>query len=112
EKQELVHELIRWAREKFRLDLEFDKVYRYVVFSKRKKNYFGVTDRGVVDVKGLTGKKRNIPVFIKEAFDDMLKQLAEVKSAEELETVKKNIRQVIATWYSRLKNRTFEIDQL
>ncbi|BAJ51363.1 DNA polymerase I [Candidatus Caldarchaeum subterraneum] len=112
EKQELVHELIRWAREKFRLDLEFDKVYRYVVFSKRKKNYLGVTDRGVVDVKGLTGKKRNIPVFIKEAFDDMLKQLAEVKSAEELETVKKNIRQVIATWYSRLKNRTFEIDQL
>ncbi|MCS7110410.1 MAG: DNA-directed DNA polymerase I [Candidatus Caldarchaeum sp.] len=112
EKPEHVKEIIRWAGEKFRLDLEFDKIYRYVVFSRRKKNYLGVTDRGVVDVKGLTGKKRNIPVFIKEAFDDMLRQLAEVKSAEELESVKKNIRQVISTWYSRLKNRTFEIDQL
>ncbi|MDW8063752.1 MAG: DNA polymerase domain-containing protein, partial [Candidatus Caldarchaeum sp.] len=112
EKPEHVKEIIRWASEKFRLDLEFDKIYRYVVFSRRKKNYLGVTDRGVVDVKGLTGKKRNIPVFIKEAFDDMLRQLAEVKSAEELDAVKKNIRQVISTWYSRLKNRTFEIDQL
>ncbi|MEM1947980.1 MAG: DNA-directed DNA polymerase I [Candidatus Caldarchaeum sp.] len=109
---EQVNEIIRWASEKFRLDLEFDKVYRYVVFSRRKKNYLGVTERGIVDVKGLTGKKRNIPVFIKEAFDDMLKQLSEVKSEQELEKVKTNIRQVIATWYSRLKNRTFEIDQL
>ncbi|MEM2237579.1 MAG: DNA-directed DNA polymerase I [Candidatus Caldarchaeum sp.] len=107
-----VNELIRWAREKFRLELEFDKVYRYVVFSRRKKNYLGVTDRGIVDVKGLTGKKRNIPVFIKEAFDEMLRQLAEVKTAEDLERVKKNIREVIAAWYSKLKNRTFEIDQL
>ncbi|MEM4304336.1 MAG: DNA-directed DNA polymerase I, partial [Candidatus Caldarchaeum sp.] len=107
-----VNELIRWAGEKFRLELEFDKVYRYVVFSRRKKNYLGVTDRGIVDVKGLTGKKRNIPVFIKEAFDDMLRQLAEVKTAEDLERVKKNIREVIAAWYSKLKNRTFEIDQL
>lgn len=112
EKPEQVSEIIRWASEKFRLDLEFDKVYRYVVFSRRKKNYLGVTDRGIVDVKGLTGKKRNIPVFIKEAFDDMLKQLSEVRSEQELEKVKGNIRQVIASWYSRLKNRTFEIDQL
>ncbi len=109
---EQVNELIRWAAEKFKLELEFDKVYRYVVFSRRKKNYLGVTDRGFVDVKGLTGKKRNIPVFIKEAFDDMLRQLAEVKTAEDLERVKKNIREVIAAWYSKLKNRTFEIDQL
>ncbi|MDW8083579.1 MAG: DNA-directed DNA polymerase I [Candidatus Caldarchaeum sp.] len=112
ENPELVTEIIRWAAEKFRLDLEFDKVYRYVVFSRRKKNYLGVTERGIVDVKGLTGKKRNIPVFIKDAFEDMLRQLAEVKTADELERVKKNIRQVISSWYSKLKNRTFEIDQL
>ncbi|MEM2044506.1 MAG: DNA polymerase domain-containing protein, partial [Candidatus Caldarchaeum sp.] len=45
-------------------------------------------------------------------FDDMLRQLAEVKTEEDLERVKRRIREVIATWYSRLKNRTFEIDQL
>lgn len=109
---EQVSQLIKWAAEKFRLSLEFDKVYRYVVFSRRKKNYLGVTDRGVVDVKGLTGKKRNIPVFIKDAFDDMLRQLAEVRTEEDLERVKKSIREVIAAWYSRLKNRTFDIEKL
>jgi DNA polymerase I len=107
-----VRELIKWAKEVFRLELELDKLYRYVVFSRRKKNYLGVTDKGVVDVKGLTAKKRNIPVFIKEAFDDVLRQLAEVKTAEDLEKVKRNIRETIASWYSKLKNRTFEIDQL
>jgi DNA polymerase I len=107
-----VRELIKWAKEVFRLELELDKFYRYVVFSRRKKNYLGVTDKGVVDVKGLTAKKRNIPVFIKEAFDDVLRQLAEVKTAEDLEKVKRNIRETIASWYSKLKNRTFEIDQL
>jgi DNA polymerase I len=107
-----VREIIKWAKEVFRLELELDKFYRYVVFSRRKKNYLGVTDKGVVDVKGLTAKKRNIPVFIKEAFDDVLRQLAEVKTAEELEKVKRNIRETIALWYSKLKNRTFEIDQL
>ncbi len=110
--QEQINELIRWAADKFKLLLEFDKVYRYVVFSKRKKNYLGVTDNGIVDVKGLTGKKRNIPIFIKDAFDEMLRRLAEVKTADDLERVKRNIREVIATWYSKLKNRTFEIDQL
>ncbi|MCS7137170.1 MAG: DNA-directed DNA polymerase I [Candidatus Caldarchaeum sp.] len=109
---EQVNQLIKWAAEKFKLSLEFDKVYRYVVFSRRKKNYLGVTDRGVVDVKGLTGKKRNIPVFIKDAFDDMLRQLAEVRTEEDLERVKKSIREVIAAWYSRLKNRTFDIEKL
>jgi DNA polymerase elongation subunit (family B) len=107
-----VRELIKWAKEVFRLELELDKFYRYVVFSRRKKNYLGVTDKGVVDVKGLTAKKRNIPVFIKEAFEDVLRQLAEVKTAEDLEKVKRNIRETIASWYSKLKNRTFEIDQL
>jgi len=109
---QLVDEMIAWSRSHLQLELEPDKVYRYVVFSTRKKNYLGVTDKGVVEVKGLTGKKRNIPVFIKEAFDDMLRQLAEVKSVNDLETVKQNIRNVISTWYSRLRRREFKLEEL
>ncbi len=112
EKSELIMEIVGWAARELRLDLEFDKTYRYVVFSRRKKNYLGVTERGVVEVKGLTGKKRNIPVFIKEAFDEMLRKLAEVRSAEDLERVKGEIRTVLAGWYRRLKDRTFKPEEL
>ena len=112
DKPELVEELIKWAKNTFNLDLEFDKKYTYIVFSRRKKNYLGVTEKGVVDVKGLTAKKRNIPLFIKEAFDDILKQLSEVKTAEDLERVKQNIRNVIATWYRKLKNKEIDVEKL
>ena len=112
EKSGLIMEIVGWAARELRLDLEFDKTYRYVVFSRRKKNYLGVTESGVVEVKGLTGKKRNIPVFIKEAFDEMLRKLAEVRSAEDLERVKGEIRTVLAGWYRRLKDRTFKPEEL
>ncbi|MEM3096642.1 MAG: DNA-directed DNA polymerase I, partial [Nitrososphaerota archaeon] len=112
DRPEKISEIVDWALREYRLDLEFDKTYRYVVFSRRKKNYLGVTDRGVVEVKGLTGKKRNIPVFIKEAFDEMLRKLAEVRTVEDLEGVKGEIRKVLAGWYRRLKDRTFEPEEL
>ncbi|GBC68693.1 DNA polymerase II [archaeon HR01] len=112
DRPEKISEIVSWASSNFRLDLEFDKIYRYVVFSRRKKNYLGVTEKSVVEVKGLTGKKRNIPVFIKEAFDEMLRKLAEVRTAEDLERVKTEIRSLLASWYRRLKDRTFEPEEL
>ena len=47
----------RWADTDLGVELDLDKVYRYVAFSSRKKNYFGVLPEGTVDIKGLTGKK-------------------------------------------------------
>ena len=43
------------------IELDVDKVYRYVAMSQRKKNYFGVLEDGTVDIKGLTGKKSRLP---------------------------------------------------
>ena len=47
----------RWADSALGVELDLDKEYRYVAFSSRKKNYFGVFPDGTVDIKGLTGKK-------------------------------------------------------
>ncbi|MDG6910208.1 MAG: ribonuclease H-like domain-containing protein, partial [Nitrososphaerota archaeon] len=47
----------RWTQNELGIELDLDKVYRYVAFSSRKKNYFGVLPDGTVDIKGLTGKK-------------------------------------------------------
>lgn len=112
EDPKLIEEIVKWARENLRLDLELDKRYRYIVFSTRKKNYLGVTDKGVVDVKGLTGKKRHIPKFIKEAFDEMLHVLQEVKDELDFEEAKKKVEEIVRTWYRRLRNGEYELEDL
>jgi len=61
----------RWTQNELGIELDLDKVYRYVAFSSRKKNYFGVLPDGTVDIKGLTGKKSvhgNTPMLAR--FDD------------------------------------------
>ncbi|MFB0523598.1 MAG: DNA polymerase domain-containing protein, partial [Candidatus Bathyarchaeia archaeon] len=96
--------LTRWSKTELEMELDVDKVYRYSVFSSRKKNYLGVLPDGSVDVKGLTGKKRHIPEFITDAFDLMEDRLAQVKSPGDFDEAKKDIRRIIRTRYSMLKN--------
>lgn len=55
--KEQIATVTRWADADLGVELDLDKVYRYVAFSSRKKNYFGVLPDGTVDIKGLTGKK-------------------------------------------------------
>jgi len=105
--------LAKWSEKELKMELDVDKVYRYAVFSSRKKNYLGVTLEGSVDVKGLTGKKKHIPPFIKQAFDQMKNRLSQVKSPSEFEEAKKEIRNIIRDGYLRLKRREWKrIDDL
>lgn len=110
--EKVIEEMLTWARKSLKLDLEIDKKYNYIVFSMRKKNYLGLTDKGVVDVKGLTGKKKHIPLFIKDAFDEMVKVLQRVKDEEDLEEAKKTVCDIVRTWYNKLKNGEFELQDL
>jgi len=103
--QSQINFLAKWSEKELGMELDVDKVYRYSVFSSRKKNYLGVFPDGSVDVKGLTGKKRHIPLFIKEAFYQMEDRLAQVKSPVEFETAKKDIRKIVQDRYLRLKRR-------
>jgi DNA polymerase I len=90
------------------MSLDMDKVYKYAVFSSRKKNYLGVLQDGSVDVKGLTGKKRHIPLFIKKAFNRMKERLAQVKTPGDFEKAKQDISEIIRDCYMRLKRREWE----
>jgi len=106
--EEQIEALIDWADRALKLDLDIDKVYRYVVFSERKKNYLGVLADGTVDVKGLLGKKKHIPKFIKEAFKAVVDELVLVKEPEDLDVAKERIKAILRERYQRLKNRQFE----
>ncbi len=100
-----IKELANWSKKELKMSLDVDKVYRYAVFSSRKKNYLGVFEDGSVDVKGLTGKKKHIPKFIKDAFDEMKARLGEVGSSAEFEAAKKDIKKIVLNRYTRLRRR-------
>jgi len=103
-----VEELAHWTEQNLKMSLDVDKVYRYAVFSSRKKNYLGVLEDGTVDVKGLTGKKKHIPTFIKKAFDKMKDRLAKVKNPAEFKKAKEDIIEIVRDCYMRLKKREWE----
>jgi len=106
--KEQIAELVRWTEQELKMSIDVEKVYRYAVFSSRKKNYLGVLEDGSVDVKGLTGKKKHIPTFIKNAFNTMKERLARVKNPADFEKAKKDIANIVRERYSRLKRRDWE----
>lgn len=103
--KEQIEEVVRYTEHELNMGIDVDKVYRYAVFSSRKKNYLGVLEDGTVDVKGLTGKKKHIPIYIKDAFNKMKETLARVKSPADFEKARKEIEEIIRERYTRLKRR-------
>jgi DNA polymerase I len=104
--------LLRWSEETLGMELEIDKVYRYAVFSHLKKNYLGVYPDGIVDIKGLMGKKRHIPAFLKQSFMDMVAALGDVQSPTGFEQAKQRIRSTVRTCYRNLKAKAYTLDEL
>jgi DNA polymerase I len=98
-------ELVRWSRDQLGIDLEVDKTYKYVALSERKKNYIGVYSSGYVEVKGLSGKKRNTPDFVQDAFRRLLDALGKVDNPQGFENAKTEIREVVNCVIDRLEGR-------
>jgi DNA polymerase, archaea type len=103
--EDQIQKMIEFTRKKFSIDLEEDKQYKFLILSDRKKNYVGVTKSGIVDVKGLTGKKSNIPQYIKNCFNDILKELKEVENKKELDKSLANIKQIVKDYIYRLESK-------
>ncbi len=103
--KEQQEELVRWSRDELGIDLEVEKTYKYVALSERKKNYIGVYKSGYVEVKGLSGKKRNTPLFVQNAFREMLDVLAKVDSPEGFETAREEISKIVHTVIDRLEGK-------
>ena len=104
--------LVKWADDFLGIDLEVEKTYRYVIFSKRKKNYLGVYKDGSMDIKGLTGKKRHIPPILKAAFEGLTHILSNVQTLDEFPRAKEDIKGLVTEVHTRLKNREFKIDEV
>jgi len=103
--KEQIEEVVHYTEHELNMGIDVEKTYRYAVFSSRKKNYLGVLEDGTVDVKGLTGKKKHIPIFIKDAFNQMKEQLAKVKNPQDFEKARKDIANIVRERYNILKRR-------
>ena len=110
--REQISSLSEKAKRDHGVDLEVDKEYRYVVLSNRKKNYFGVTKAGNVDVKGLTGKKSHTPKFIKNLFYDLVGVLSEVQDAGGFEKARADVSSRIAECARRVQERDIPVQDM
>ncbi|MDG6926093.1 MAG: DNA-directed DNA polymerase I [Nitrososphaerota archaeon] len=101
-----------WAEHELGVELDIDKSYRYVAFSERKKNYFGVLQDGTADIKGLTGKKSQTPEFLKKAFYKSLEILGTVYAPEDFERARREIKTLLTQTVSRLRNKEIPMEEL
>ncbi len=104
--------LIDYSEKKLRVELDIEKEYRFVALSSRKKNYLGVSKDGQVDIKGLTGKKRNTPLFLQEAFMEMIDILSQVRDPDGFTSAKKRILQLARDKLTMLDRREFDVEDL
>jgi len=110
--KEQIQTVVDWAKNRFGVDLDLDKEYRYVVLSTRKKNYLGVQKNGKVDVKGLTGKKSHTPPFIRTLFYEILEILSMVKTTQEFNESKEKISYMIAGYAKKLMAKQIPLSEL
>ena len=110
--QDQIQQVIKQAKKDHGVDLEVDKIYRYCVLSNRKKNYLGVTKSGVVDVKGLTGKKSHTPPFIKNLFYELLDILSKVETIEDFNRAKRQVSDKIAECGKRVESKEIPLEDL
>ncbi|MEX0569016.1 MAG: DNA-directed DNA polymerase I, partial [Candidatus Njordarchaeota archaeon] len=110
--KENIEDLIDWTSKELRVDLEVDKAYIFVSFSERKKNYFGLLKDGNLDIKGLLGKKRNTPEFLKKEFVAVLEILRKVRTPEDMKAAKKKIEEKIIEIYQKLSKGLYSVEDL
>jgi len=110
--REQLDKLLQSVLDELKIDLSIDKEYKWVVFSERKKNYLGALKDGKVDVKGLVGKKRNTPDFVKNLFTEIISLLSKAENITTFEESIEKVREIIRQAIKELKNGEVPLDQL
>ncbi len=109
---ENIKELEQWSMDTFQIELGTDYIFRYCCLSDRKKNYFGITTKGIPIVKGLMGKKKNTPELAKKPFEKALEILTDVQTPKELENAKSGIIKTIQRVVQKISKKEFELEDL
>ncbi len=104
--------LMEWVEKNFQLDLELDKVYKYVAFAL-KKNYLGVRVDGKIDVKGMVGKKKNVPKLLQDTFVKVVELMSNLEdNPVALSKIKDLLKETVHSVYMKLRNKEFTLDEV
>ena len=110
--EDQIQNLLDWGIQNIGVELGTDYIFRYVVFSNRKKNYFGITKSGVVIVKGLMGKKSNTPHIVRENFTAILEILRNVYTKEEFPAARTKIVDKLQLMVRKLESGEFNASDI
>jgi len=84
------------VRNRFGLQLAYDRAYAVCVLSSAKKAYFGILPNGEPEIKGLAIAKSNSPRFFQETFQKCLAKLSEGRqSADDFQRAKQHVPEVV-----------------
>jgi len=107
-----VQALIDEVKRELNLDLAREKGYSICVLSAAKKAYFGITEKGAVDLKGLTAIKSNAPNLIQQVFRNCVEVLSGVKDMQGYALAKAKIANVVNDALETLRARKVNLENL
>ena len=108
-----VRQFIQAVKNRFDLQLAFDRVYSVCVLSAAKKAYFGILPNGEPEIKGLSIAKSNSPRFFQRTFQNCLNRLSEGRrSASDFELAKKQLPDVVREAIHELRNGSVDLSDL
>lgn len=110
--EERLVKLQEWVLKTFKLELEVDKTFSFILFSGLKKNYLGKTVDGGIEIKGFLAKKRNVPEFLKEFFEEIIEKFKSIESPEDFVGFKHWLEEEIKRLYINLKRKEITLDKL
>jgi len=109
--EDKLKKLIEYTEE-LGIDIELDKVYRFVMFSGRKKNYLGVTADGGVVVKGIVAKKRNAPPLVKELVEEIIDRLKNVATVDDMLKIREEVIAMVKEAEAKIREKKITLDKL
>jgi len=91
-----VERFVESVKNRFGLQLAYDRAYAVCVLSSAKKAYFGILPNGEPEIKGLAIAKSNSPRFFQETFQKCLAKLSEGRqSADDFQRAKQHVPDVV-----------------
>jgi DNA polymerase I len=109
---EQANKLIEWSKSELGFDLEKEKTFQFLALSHRKKNYVGIHKGTLkVEMKGLMGKKKNTPQFIKNSIEKVNEVLKKITNMREFNHARGKIISILQRYRKAIgKPNTFKIN--
>ena len=108
-----VKRFVETVKNRFGLQLAYDRVYSVCVLSSAKKAYFGILPSGESEIKGLAIAKSNSPTFFQKIFQNCLTKFSMGRrSPSDFEQAKRQVSEVVREAIRELRDGRIPLSDL